>query len=141
VNTNAPHPEPPPRLTAKPKPVISADLIKPILKAVGSVDEAAIAARLAALRAKYPTASPDQLAEMLTAAKCWQTGAIGTEIAEHATQRLLQKSLVRAIPVIGVGASAGTNILFTYVIGRRARSYFRLGPEAVDEWGESLRAI
>jgi hypothetical protein len=62
-------------------------------------------------------------------------------IAEKATERLAQKSVTKAIPVIGVAASAGTNILFTYVIGQRANAYFSLGPEAVGDWGESIRAV
>jgi hypothetical protein len=65
----------------------------------------------------------------------------GQQIAEKATERLAQKSLTRAILVIGVGASAGTNILFTYVIGQRAQAYFKLGPEAIGDWSESIRAV
>lgn len=65
----------------------------------------------------------------------------GTRIAEEATERLAQKSVAKAIPVLGVAASAGANILSTYVIGRRAQAYFSLGPEAMGDWGESLRAI
>jgi hypothetical protein len=65
----------------------------------------------------------------------------GQRIAEKATERLAQKSVTKAIPVIGVAASAGTNILFTYVIGQRANAYFSLGPEAVGDWGESIRAV
>jgi hypothetical protein len=65
----------------------------------------------------------------------------GQRIAEKATERLAQKSVTKAIPVIGVAASAGTNILFTYVIGQRAKAYFSLGPEAVGDWGENIRAV
>jgi uncharacterized protein (DUF697 family) len=65
----------------------------------------------------------------------------GQRIAEEAGERLAQKSITKAIPVLGVAASAGTNILFTYAIGRRAQAYFSLGPEAVGDWGESLRAL
>ncbi|MBI3943736.1 MAG: DUF697 domain-containing protein [Chloroflexi bacterium] len=65
----------------------------------------------------------------------------GREIAERATERLVEKSLAKVIPVIGVAASAGTNILSTYIIGQRAQAYFRSGPEAVGDWTESLRAI
>ncbi len=43
--------------------------------------------------------------------------------------------------MIGVAASGGTNILFTYVIGQRANAYFSLGPEAIGDWGESIRAV
>ena len=65
----------------------------------------------------------------------------GQRIAEEVSERLTQKSITKAIPVIGVAASAGTNILFTYVIGQRAQAYFSLGPEAVGDWAESLRAV
>lgn len=65
----------------------------------------------------------------------------GQRVAEKATERLAQKSVTKAIPVIGVAASAGTNILFTYVIGQRANAYFSLGPESVGDWGESIRAV
>lgn len=65
----------------------------------------------------------------------------GTRIAEKTTERLAQKSVTKAIPVLGVAASAGTNMLSTYVIGRRAQAYFDLGPEAVGDWAESVRAI
>lgn len=65
----------------------------------------------------------------------------GQRIAEEVSERLAEKSIVKAIPVIGVAASAGSNILFTYVIGQRAQAYFSLGPEAVGDWAESLRAV
>lgn len=65
----------------------------------------------------------------------------GRKIAEEVTQQLAQKSMVKSIPVIGVGASAGVNAFTTYIIGRRAQAYFKLGPEAVGDWSESMRAI
>jgi hypothetical protein len=60
---------------------------------------------------------------------------------EKVAERAIGKTLVKALPVIGVIASAGTNVLSTYVIGQRADAYFRLGPEAVGSWSDSLRAI
>ena len=56
-------------------------------------------------------------------------------------EKFAEKSIVKAIPVIGVVASAGTNVLSTYIIGQRADAYFRLGPEAVGSWADSLRTI
>ncbi|MGD9100127.1 MAG: hypothetical protein PVF45_06570 [Anaerolineae bacterium] len=67
-----------------------------------------------------------------------QTGA---RIAQRTSERLAQKAVTKAIPVLGAAASAGTNILSTYVVGQRARAYFELGPEAVGDWAESVRAI
>jgi uncharacterized protein (DUF697 family) len=66
---------------------------------------------------------------------------VGTRVAEKATERLARKSVTKAIPVLGVAASAGANVLSTYIIGRRAQAYFSLGPEAMGDWGESVRAI
>jgi uncharacterized protein (DUF697 family) len=65
----------------------------------------------------------------------------GAKIAQKTTERLARKSLSKAIPVFGAAASAGTNILTTYIIGRRANAYFSLGPGAVGDWGDSLRAV
>ncbi len=56
-------------------------------------------------------------------------------------ERLAAKSVIKVLPIIGVVAAAGTNVLSTYIIGQRADVYFRLGPEAVGSWADSLRAI
>ncbi|GEM_PF-1990913 len=66
---------------------------------------------------------------------------VGKEIAEKATERLAAKGVAKALPVLGVAASAGVNILSTYVIGKRAQAYFKLGEEAMQDWNESARAI
>ncbi len=58
---------------------------------------------------------------------------VGEKFAAH--------SVMKALPVIGVVASAGTNVLSTYIIGQRADAYFRLGPDAVGSWSDSLRAV
>ncbi len=63
------------------------------------------------------------------------------KIGEKAAEETLQKTILKALPIIGVAASAGTNVLSTYIIGQRADAYFRLGPEAVGNWSDSLRAI
>ena len=65
----------------------------------------------------------------------------GEQIARKATERLAQKSVTKALPLIGVAASAGSNIVTTYVIGQRARAYFGLSPEAMGDWAESIRAL
>jgi hypothetical protein len=56
-------------------------------------------------------------------------------------EKFAEKTVVKALPVIGVIASVSTNALSTYIIGQRADAYFRLGPEAVGTWADSLRAI
>ena len=65
----------------------------------------------------------------------------GKQVAIKASERLAQQSIAKAIPVIGVAASSGTNVVTTYVIGRRANAYFSLGPEEMGEWDESIRAL
>ncbi|MEM8862088.1 MAG: hypothetical protein AAGD96_27525 [Chloroflexota bacterium] len=65
----------------------------------------------------------------------------GQHVATKATAQLAQKSLAKAIPFLGVAASGGTNIVTTYIIGRRAQAYFSLGPENMEDWKDGLRAI
>jgi hypothetical protein len=57
------------------------------------------------------------------------------------TERYAQKWISHALPVVGVAASAATNALTTYLVGQRADAYFRLGPDAMGDWGEIWRTI
>jgi hypothetical protein len=66
---------------------------------------------------------------------------MGTRMSQVATERLARRSVAKAIPVIGVGASAGVNVVSTYLIGRRANAYFSLGEAEMGDWVESLRAL
>lgn len=65
----------------------------------------------------------------------------GIQIAEKTTIDLEEKLVAKALPVIGVAASAGINIVSTYLIGRRAQAYFQRGPDALGDWGENARAL
>jgi hypothetical protein len=56
-------------------------------------------------------------------------------------ERVAARWLVRAVPLLGMVSSSGTNALATRVIGRRADAYFSLGPEAMGDWNESVRAV
>jgi hypothetical protein len=67
--------------------------------------------------------------------------AVAIKVGERVAETAAEKAVLKALPVVGVIASAGTNALSTYVIGQRADAYFRLGPEAVGDWSDSLRAI
>jgi hypothetical protein len=73
------------------------------------------------------------------------TTALARKAGERAAikigEKFAEKSIMKALPVVGVIASAGTNVLSTYIIGQRADAYFRLGPDAVGTWQESLRAL
>ena len=65
----------------------------------------------------------------------------GRRVAAKASERLAEKSVARSLPVIGIGAAAGANMVTTYAIGRRAISYFSLGPDRMEDWSEALRAV
>jgi len=73
------------------------------------------------------------------ARRAGQSAAI--KASEKAAGMAIEKSLLKALPIVGVMASAGTNVLSSYIIGQRADAYFRLGPEHVGTWADSLRAI
>jgi uncharacterized protein (DUF697 family) len=65
----------------------------------------------------------------------------GKGISKRLTARIGSKYVVRALPVVGMAASASTNALMTYVIGKRAQAYFSLGPEAMNDWRASAGAL
>lgn len=52
-----------------------------------------------------------------------------------------QKWLSKVIPAIGMATSASTNVLSTYIIGKRADAYFTRGPEAMKDLKDNLRAL
>lgn len=65
----------------------------------------------------------------------------GEQATIKLTERYAQKWLTHALPLVGVAASAATNVLTTYLVGKRADAYFRLGSDAIGDWGEIWRAI
>ncbi len=65
----------------------------------------------------------------------------GRDLAERATERFTGRAVLRAVPFVGVAASASANAVTTYVIGRRAAAYFERGPEAMGDWADNLRAL
>jgi len=65
----------------------------------------------------------------------------GRQLARKATTRFAGRGFLKAIPVVGVAASGGANVLATYVVGKRADAYFSLGPDAMQEPTEIVRAL
>lgn len=65
----------------------------------------------------------------------------GSTLATKLAARVARNWLARALPIIGVATSASTNALSTYIVGQRARVYFSRGPEAIGDWGDTLRLI
>lgn len=65
----------------------------------------------------------------------------GSQLTGKLAARVTRNWMARALPIIGVAASASTNALSTYIVGQRARAYFSRGPEAVGEWADTLRLI
>lgn len=62
-------------------------------------------------------------------------------LSQKAGEMAAQKWMSKALPAIGVAAAAGTNVVSTYIIGKRADVYFRHGPTAMGDWKENLRAL
>jgi len=94
----------------------------------------------------YPlTAEEKQHLVMLITGLSAGTAALveraGQEVSIKVTEKLAEKTILNALPIIGVIASAGTNVVSTYIIGRRADAYFRLGSDAMISWSDSLRAM
>jgi hypothetical protein len=65
----------------------------------------------------------------------------GTELAAQASERLARRAIVKSIPVLGIAASAGINMLATYIIGRRAQAYFSQDPALLAAWNDQVRAL
>ncbi|MFQ5577660.1 MAG: hypothetical protein ACE5G8_11825 [Anaerolineae bacterium] len=89
-------------------------------------------------------AEKDRLVWLITGLSAGSS-ALARKAGQQATLKLgekfAEKSLVKALPIIGVIASSGTNVLSTYIIGLRADAYFRLGLDGLTDWDDSLRAI
>jgi hypothetical protein len=107
--------------------------------------QAELVLELAALY-DYPlTEEEKQQVVMLITGLSAGTSALARKAGQAAAvkigEKFAEKSILKALPVVGVIASAGTNAFSTYIIGKRADAYFRLGPEAVGSWSDSLRAI
>lgn len=66
---------------------------------------------------------------------------VGQDLSVKLSEQYAQKWLATALPFIGVVASSSTNGLSSYVIGQRAQTYFKHGPDAVKDWKGSLRAL
>jgi len=65
----------------------------------------------------------------------------GNNISKRVTARVASKYVTKAVPFVGMAASASTNAVMTYFIGKRAQAYFSLGPEAMQEWQAVLPAL
>ena len=65
----------------------------------------------------------------------------GKSVSNRVTARVGSKYITKAIPVVGMAASASTNAVMTYVIGNRAQKLFSLGPEAMEDWEASAAAL
>lgn len=65
----------------------------------------------------------------------------GETLARKAMERVVRRVLVKGTPAVGMAASAGANVVSTYVVGQRAKAYFSLGPKAVGDWNASVQAL
>jgi len=65
----------------------------------------------------------------------------GGRISRKITARITSKYVTKALPVVGIAASAATNSVMTWTIGKRAQAYFSGEPAAIPTWGEGWRAV
>ncbi|HEY84609.1 MAG TPA: hypothetical protein G4N96_05815 [Chloroflexi bacterium] len=65
----------------------------------------------------------------------------GEKIAQKAAEKLATQAAAKAVPFVGIGVSAGANVLTTYVVGQRGKAYFSRGPEEMEDVGDNIRAI
>jgi len=62
-------------------------------------------------------------------------------LSQKAGELAAKKWLAKTVPALGMAASASTNVLSTYLIGKRADTYFVRGPEALGDLKDNLRAL
>jgi hypothetical protein len=65
----------------------------------------------------------------------------GRMAARRWGERVGKRTILRAVPIVGLVAACGASALATRVIGHRANAFFALGPDAVGDWRASLRAV
>jgi uncharacterized protein (DUF697 family) len=66
---------------------------------------------------------------------------MGNNISKRVTARVASKYVTKAVPFVGMAASASTNAALTYFIGKRAQAYFSLGPDQMHDWHTALPAL
>ncbi|MCA9980568.1 MAG: hypothetical protein KDD89_07045 [Anaerolineales bacterium] len=67
---------------------------------------------------------------------------LGRVVATRATKLLAGQAAVKAIPYLGVAASAGMNIALTYAVGQRAIAYFgSTEHQSLQTWDDTIRAL
>jgi uncharacterized protein (DUF697 family) len=198
------------------QPAVVSKLMDRLAQVIDDTDEQAAAHRVAQLRADYPDAALDQLADKLILNKCRDTAVVGAttsglaivpglgtvlslslgvaadlgitfklqaelvlelaelygyplkaqekrqvvmlvtglsagttavahrmgkQVSRRLTARIGSKYVTRAVPVIGMAASASTNAVMTYYIGQRTKAYFTLSPEEMQDWSLALPAL
>ena len=62
-------------------------------------------------------------------------------LLEKLGQRYAKRWVGKAIPVAGILAAGGINYISTYLIGKRAQTYFLRGEDALGNWQHSLQQL
>ncbi|HFQ94421.1 MAG TPA: hypothetical protein ENK32_10455 [Anaerolineae bacterium] len=65
----------------------------------------------------------------------------GGRISRKITARIGSKYAAKALPVVGIAASAAANSAMTWTIGKRAQAYFSGAPAAIPDWSAGWRAV
>lgn len=70
---------------------------------------------------------------------------VGTRVSKDLLgklgQRYAKRWVGKVIPVAGILAAGGINYISTYLIGKRAQTYFMQGEDALGNWQESLQQL
>lgn len=67
------------------------------------------------------------------------TNEAGTIVWKATGDEFKKRSVLRLIPMVGAVRASCTNLVATYVVGRRSISCFRDGPDCVPTWIDSLK--
>jgi hypothetical protein len=77
----------------------------------------------------------------VTAGTTQLAGRVGQRAALALGERAAARTFAKALPLVGVAASAGLNALTTFVIGKRAEAYFRLEAAELTDTATVVRTL
>lgn len=66
---------------------------------------------------------------------------VSKDLLSKLGQRYTKRWVGKVIPVVGILAAGGINYISTYLIGKRAQTYFLQGEDALGNWQQSLQRL
>ncbi len=116
---------------------IQSEMVTQIAQCFGQQLDSATQARILILLSGISQGSATAATEASRLAAREATRAVANQVANEASRTLV----ISSIPFIGAFTNASLNTTTTYVIGQRAKVYFEKGPEQLDSWSDSVRAV